>query len=50
MVNFIAEIGINHGGDIKKAIKLISHASDAKVWGVKFQYRSDNFFAKNHEI
>lgn len=50
MTNLIAEIGINHGGDIKKAIKLISHASDAKVWGVKFQYRSDNFFAKNHEM
>mgnify|MGYP003311211276 CR=1 FL=1 len=46
----IAEIGINHGGDLQNAIKLIKQASIAKVWGVKFQYRSDNFFADNHEM
>lgn len=50
MTKLIAEIGINHGGDLQNAIKLIKQASIAKVWGVKFQYRSDNFFADNHEM
>ena len=50
MTKLIAEIGINHGGDLQNAIKLIEQASTAKVWGVKFQYRSDNFFADNDEM
>ena len=50
MVKLIAEIGINHGGDLDNAIKLINNSKDAGVWGVKFQYRSDNFFADNHEM
>jgi N-acetylneuraminate synthase len=50
MTKLIAEIGINHGGDLQKAIKHIKQASTAKVWGVKFQYRSDNFFADNDEM
>ena len=34
---FIAEIGINHGGSLKKAIELIDEAVDAKADAVKFQ-------------
>ena len=33
----IAEIGINHNGDIKKAFKLIDAAKEAKCNAVKFQ-------------
>ena len=33
----IAEIGINHNGDIKNAFKLIDAASRAKCNAVKFQ-------------
>ena len=36
----IAEIGINHNGDIKIAKKLIDSASDAGFDAVKFQKRS----------
>ena len=33
----IAEVGINHNGDLKKAFKLIDAASIAKCNAVKFQ-------------
>jgi len=46
----IAEIGINHGGNKKKALKLINHASESGCWGVKFQFRADIFFASNDEM
>ena len=50
MTKLIAEIGINHGGKLDNAIELIKQASLANVWGVKFQYRSEGFFAKNDEM
>lgn len=37
---FIAEIGINHDGSLKKAKDLIDAAALAKVHSVKFQYRN----------
>jgi sialic acid synthase SpsE/sugar phosphate isomerase/epimerase len=39
-VRVIAELGINHDGDLDQASKLISAAKDAGCWGVKFQYRN----------
>lgn len=38
----IAEIGINHNGDLSLAKKLIDHASDAGFDAVKFQKRNVN--------
>ena len=35
----IAEIGINHNGDLEIAKKLIDHASEANFDAVKFQKR-----------
>ena len=35
----IAEIGVNHNGDIKKAYKLIDNAKEIGADCVKFQYR-----------
>lgn len=37
---FIGEIGINHNGDVKTALKLIDMAIDCKVDVVKFQKRT----------
>ena len=34
----IAEIGLNHGGNLERAKKLVSLSRDSEVWGVKFQY------------
>lgn len=46
-IKIIAEIGINHNGDEKEALRLITAAHKAGVWGVKFQYRNlDNAYAK----
>ena len=36
----IAEIGINHDGDINKAKRLIQISKDAGCVGIKFQYRN----------
>tara|TARA_B100001057_G_scaffold501148_1_gene621098 strand:- start:6067 stop:7890 length:1824 start_codon:yes stop_codon:yes gene_type:complete len=47
MVNVIAEIGINHKGNLGEAKKLIKIAKDANCWGVKFQYRDIKTFYKN---
>lgn len=41
-IHFIAEIGINHNGDIKIAKKLIDLAKDAGFHSVKFQKRDIN--------
>ena len=51
MTKIIAEIGINHGGSLAKAIKLIDLSKNSNCWAVKFQYRPDkNFFSKNDEM
>lgn len=50
-VFFIAEIGINHGGDINIAKKLIDAAVEAGVDAVKFQtYRTETRTAKDSPI
>ena len=36
----VAEIGINHNGDLETARKLISSAKEAGCWAVKFQKRT----------
>lgn len=36
----IAELGINHNGDLDTARQLIEAAHHANAWGVKFQYRN----------
>ena len=44
---FIAEIGVNHNGDIEKAIELIEVASQANVDIVKFQtFKADRIVSK----
>ena len=44
----IAEIGINHNGDLNKAKKLIDIAKSANSDYVKFQlYKTDNLVTKN---
>ena len=46
-IHIIAEIGINHNGDIKLAKKLIDEASSAGFDSVKFQKRSiDKVYTK----
>ena len=43
---FIAEIGSNHNGDLKRAMALVEAASDCSFWGVKFQlFRVKTLFA-----
>lgn len=49
-IYMIAEIGINHEGDFSKAKRLIDSASESNCWGVKFQFRGENFFSKNDEM
>lgn len=39
-IYIIAEIGINHNGDISQALALINAAAESGVWGIKFQYRN----------
>ena len=44
----IAEAGVNHNGDIKKAKALIDAAFDAGVDYVKFQtFKAENLVSKN---
>ena len=44
-LKIIAEIGINHNGDVTQALALINAAADSGVWGIKFQYRNlDNAY------
>ena len=50
MIRTIAEIGINHNGKKDKALRLIKYAEESNCWAVKFQYRSDDFFALNDEM
>ena len=35
----IAELGINHQGDLDNARKLVNAAAESGCWGIKFQYR-----------
>lgn len=49
-IKVIAEIGINHNGEKSKAFNLLEKAYESGCWGVKFQYRSDDFFAINDEM
>jgi len=45
-IKIIAEIGINHNGDIEQAYDLIKAAAESGAWGVKFQYRNiENAYA-----
>lgn len=47
----IAEIGINHKGNMDIAKQLIDAAHAAGAWAVKFQYRDqDTFYAQTNEI
>lgn len=43
----LAEIGVNHNGDINEAFFLIKEAAKQKCNGVKFQYRSKNLYNQN---
>ena len=38
-IKLIAEIGINHDGEIKKAIELINHSHKSGADAIKFQLR-----------
>ena len=49
MCNIIAEIGLNHGGDLTVAKNLIRQAKEAGCWGVKFQYREIESFYKTQD-
>ena len=50
-IKIIAEIGINHKGSLEAAKRLIDSASNAKCWGIKFQYRNlENFYNSTDEI
>jgi len=52
MLKIIAEIGINHAGDIKLVKELIKTAKECGADAVKFQYRKDinNFFTDSLEM
>ena len=50
-VFIIAEVGINHDGDIKKAIKLIRKAKDSGANAVKLQtYITEKRVPKDHKV
>jgi len=45
---FIAEIGVNHEGNIETALKMIQQTAAAGCWGVKFQaYTASGLSSKN---
>lgn len=47
----IAEIGINHRGEISIIKELINAAAHSCAWAIKFQYRDvDTFYAATNEI
>jgi N-acetylneuraminate synthase len=51
VIPIIAEIGINHNGDLITARKLIDAASNAGVEAIKFQYRNlQRVYANTREI
>jgi N-acetylneuraminate synthase len=49
MINTIAEIGLNHNGDIDIAKQLISIAKSAGVDFVKFQKRTPDVCVPEHQ-
>ena len=50
-IYIIAEIGINHDGSLKKALKLIDYAKIAGASAVKFQmFKPDSLSRKNDGI
>lgn len=50
-MKIIAEIGINHRGDVDVARELVDIAVEAGAWGVKFQYRAkEKFYDSVSEI
>ena len=51
MGEVIAEIGLNHGGELSIAKSLVKKASIAGCWGVKFQFRNvDTFYKTLNEV
>lgn len=48
----IAEIGINHDGNLEKARLLVKHAHASGCYGIKFQYRNlkNSYSQSNREI
>lgn len=46
-VEIIAEIGINHGGDVDKALDMVRSAKEVGADTVKFQLVDPNFYDKN---
>ena len=52
MIKIIAEIGINHKGNIKLVKKLIKASKESGADAVKFQYRKDveDFFTVSLEM
>lgn len=48
-IYFIAEIGINHNGDLDKALELIKIAKDAGADCVKFQKRTPEICVPEHQ-
>jgi len=51
MVKLIAELGINHKGELSIAKDLINEAKESNCWGIKFQYRKiETFYATAQEI
>ena len=50
-VFFIAEVGINHNGSLKKALKLVDAAKRAGATGIKFQtYNTEKRVKKNNQV
>ena len=49
-IYFIAEIGINHNGDINIAKKLIDLAVSCNCDAVKFQSWNENLFSNNSTL
>lgn len=47
---FIAELGINHHGDVNNALELVKAANHANCDAIKFQYRGLDFYYAMDEI
>lgn len=49
MINIIAEIGINHNGDIKIALEMLDKAKECGATHVKFQKRNPDICVPEHQ-